>query len=353
MDASSPVGLLRLPHFFKTFFHSIRQEQIGRDGTDEPSLFNTDMQLSDLWVALASAAVLLFCRLFLNYILFPRVFRRYPKQLVPKISENLFYSVYYLLSFLYFALAVLPSSDWHCNLFSNESSVVRQLIYPFPPPMNFSEHMYYSQTTGFYISATIFLLVWDGRRSDFGQMVLHHFVTVGLVVVSYLYGYVRAGIIIVALHDFGDIFLYSAKLVHHLGYKGFDTAIFAVFAVAFYVTRLVMFSRLVHGITVETLQVIVAVPPFNKWAYFYDTYLPHYVFFFLFLNTLQLLHCYWYALVLRLIYKEVVLGLKISEHGDPRSDDEGEDEKVTDFKEEEDAAEGDSGRKTVSAKKDT
>lgn len=321
---SAPTGgLLRLPRFLRAVVDAIKSQQHLRTST-APSLLYPELRASDIRLALLIAVLLFSLRLVLNRLIFARVFTRFRPSLRAKLSENLFYSLYYTAAFAYFTAVVLPHADWHVDLLSNASDVVRTMIHPFPPPMTEPEHFYYNQAMGFYISAAAFLLLFDGRRSDFAELILHHVVTIGLVAMSYAYGYVRAGIIIIALHDVGDIFLYSAKFVHHLGFAGLDTAIFAVFTLVFYFTRLVMFSRIVHTIAVQTLHVVVEEPAFNSWVMFYDTYLPHYVFFVVSLSTLLFLHCFWMALILRMIHRELFLGKKISDEGDIRSDDEEE-----------------------------
>ncbi|CDF37222.1 ceramide synthase [Chondrus crispus] len=317
-------GLLRFPRFLRAFLASIRSQQSLR-AASPPNLLYPEIRLSDAWLALLLAALLLSLRIALERFVFPRLFPQFPARKRGKLSENLFYAAYYTATFAYFAAAVLPHAEWTAPLLDNRPIVVRGLIHPFPPPMSEREHWYYAQSMGFYMSAAAFLLLFDGRRSDFAELILHHTVTIGLVGMSYAYGYVRAGMVIMALHDVGDIFLYSAKAIHYLGFAGFDTAVFAVFTVVFYVTRLVMFSRMVHTILVETLQVVVEEPAFNRWAMFYDTYLPHYAFFVVCLSTLLFLHCFWMALILRMIHRELFLGNKISDQGDIRSDHGSED----------------------------
>lgn len=334
MAAASPKGLLRFPHFLKACMQVMKDQQAFRS-VEQPSLMNPEIQKSDFVIGGIIAIILFSIRILLEKSLFRVMFSRFPSNIRRKLSENLFYTLYYSTVFCFYYFVVRPQLDWSVNLLSNSSSVVRSLVYPCPPPMTPAEHHYYAQAAGFYLSASAFLILFDTRRSDYNELLIHHAVTIGLVGVSYAYGYVRAGIVILALHDIGDVFLYLAKFVHYLGMKGLDTALFAVFAVTFYVTRLVMFSRITHAIIFETLQVLVEDPSINNWGMFYDTYLIHYIFFNLFLPTLLVLHCFWFALILRMIYREVFLGAKISDAGDIRSDDEDGDD--------DDAEEADNG----------
>lgn len=326
--AVSKGGLLRLPRFIRLVIHEIRQQQVHRASTGDLNLVISSVRLPDIVYCLIIAVVFLGFRLSLQRVILPRIFRNRTKQLITKLTEDLFYTVYYVLSFCYFALVVLRFSDWGSNLLSNRTKVVRDLLHPFPPPMNTYDRWYYVQAGGFYLSASVFLLAFDSRRSDFGQLVIHHIVSLCMIAMSYLYGYFRVGIIVLALHDVGDILLYSSKFFHRLGVRGVDIFLFTCFAITFYITRLVAYARIVHTISIETLQTLVQEPTFNRWALFYDTYLPHYVLFVFSLCTLLVLHCYWFTLILRLIADELFFGKKIVDQGDIRSDDEDENEEL-------------------------
>ncbi|CAN8063196.1 unnamed protein product [Agarophyton chilense] len=327
-------GLMRLPFFLKDFVDTVRQQQIYRT-SENPSLLNPHRSLDDLYSTALLAIVFLALRLLLDKSLFALIFRSFHPKIQRKLSENFFYSVYYVFAFSFFWFYVKPSMHLQVNLLSNQSHVVKHFLHPFPPPMASNEHQYYNQAGAFYVAASVFLVFFDSRRADFAELCLHHFVTLGMVIVSYLYSYVRVGIVILALHDVGDIFLYSAKFLHYLGLSGLDTAVFSVFAVTFYVTRLLLFSRLVHMICVETLQTVVADASFNSWAMYIDTYILHYVFFVVFAGTLLLLHCFWFTLILKMIHRELFQGKKISDQGDIRSDGEG-DEPMTQFENDDD-----------------
>lgn len=329
-------GLLRFPRFVKGILLAIRSEQQHRT-TESPNLFGSYIEQNDLLYSVAIALALLLLRMFLQRFVFARLFRAYSPKIASKISEDLFYWIYYMLAFGYFVFGIRPNVDWGLNLLSNDTECVNSLLTPFPPPMIPVERWYYIQSAGFYLSATVFILFFDAWRSDFAQTITHHIITIGMVVLSYLYGYVRTGILVLALHDVGDVFLYSSKFFHHLGVAGVDIALFVCLTITFYVTRLVMYPRLVHMVTVETLQVLVKDPQFNRWAMFYDTYLTHYAFFFFCLGLLLLLQCFWFSLMLRLIVDQLFYGVSIQEQGDLRSDDE-EDEPIQRFEPDDDDA---------------
>lgn len=334
-DLTPSGGLLRFPQFLREFILTIDDQQVHREADKNPSLLNPYLHIRDLWICVAIASIFLLLRVGVDTFVVPRIFKSRSARKLPKLSENMSYAVYYICTFVFYVTVVQPTAKFSFNLLSNQASVVRDFLHPFPPVMQASERLYYAQACGFYISATAFLVLFDSRRSDFSQMILHHFVTICLIIVSYVYSYVRVGLVVIALHDFGDIFLYSSKFVHHLGLSGYDTFLFSCFVVSFYITRLVMFPRIFHAVSVECFQTVVAEPGFNRWALYYDTYLRHYVVFVILLGTLLLLHCYWFALALRLVINQLVYGQKVSEVGDPRSDDEGDNDPVETFEDDE------------------
>lgn len=317
--ATEVKGIVRFTQFYRTLLQNV-DAGMDKRGLDEVAKqLSTEIRIEDVGVSILVAGVLLVSR-----ILFEKKVRSSWKKASvrtqKRLSENMFYTIYYTLAFAFYVFGVRPSVDWGVSLFSNKNNIVPVIMVPYPPPMNFFERAYYVQSFGYYISAMIFLVVFDPRRSDFNELFLHHFVTIGLVVGSYLFGYVRVGIIVLALHDIGDIFLYGAKALHYMGLAGLDTAVFAVFAVTFFVTRLVMYSRLVYAISVESLISVSEVPELCGWGTFFETYFWHHLFFAIFLSTLLVLHTFWFALILRMIHRELFLGKKVSDEGDIRSD---------------------------------
>ena len=53
-------------------------------------------------------------------------------------------------------------------------------------------------------------------RKDFWVMSAHHCVTMGLLSLSWLTGYVRIGIVVLVIHNAFDPFLHAAKCTHYL-----------------------------------------------------------------------------------------------------------------------------------------
>lgn len=77
-------------------------------------------------------------------------------------------------------------------------------------PQFFNE--YYLGTLAFHITDLIWLLWIYELQTDFLMMLVHHICTISLITFSYLSNYSNIGCIIIFLHDFGDIFVYVARI---------------------------------------------------------------------------------------------------------------------------------------------
>jgi very-long-chain ceramide synthase len=160
-------------------------------------------------------------------------------------------------------------------------------------------------------------LAWtEVTRSDAAEMIVHHLVTIMLIVFSYLLNFSRIGSVILLLHDIADVFLESAKCFNYISRakgrqwaKTVCDALFAIFAITFFVTRLVLFPRYV-------IYDVIFVSPitFNNDWFGYWTFAG-------LLITLECLHIFWFYLVLKMIVRLFTTGIE----KDERSDDEGDD----------------------------
>jgi ceramide synthetase len=170
---------------------------------------------------------------------------------------------------------------------------------------------YYQVELGAYFHQ----LLWtEVSRSDAAEMIVHHFVTIFLVVLSYLLNFTRIGTAILLLHDSADVFLESAKVFNYISKspggdwsKVICDALFGAFAVTFFVTRLVFYPKHILYSVVVTAQQLFGFSP----AYWIFTAL---------LATLQVLHIFWFYLISRMLYVVLFSG---GVDKDIRSDDDG------------------------------
>jgi hypothetical protein len=316
----SPGVVARLEAFNRLLISQIRIETANRADV-APSPFYPHANAEDLAVALLATVFFLMLRLTLRNQIMPRLLKKYKAEEQDKLTENLYYTAYYISATAIFSF-VAKSEPWVWDALipANDGKCFQAFFGELPPPASAIVHLYYMISLGFYLSAVVFLFFYDTRRSDFNELAFHHFVTLGLIGLSYLYGYVRCGVVVLVLHDVGDIFLYLAKTIHYFGLAGLDTAVFAIFAVTFYCTRLVLLPRISYAVSIETLQELAHNPSFNDWGKYFEKSLLHLCVFATLLYSLIALHCFWFTLILKMIYREVVLGKKISDEGDIRED---------------------------------
>lgn len=99
---------------------------------------------------------------------------------------------------------------------------------------------YYYLEIGHYISSIVYIFL-EPKMSDFYQMLLHHFVTLVLLFVSYHVNLLRYGMVIMFLHDVSDPFMEIAKILVYSKRQRFADYMFLVFAFVFITTRCFIF----------------------------------------------------------------------------------------------------------------
>jgi hypothetical protein len=174
---------------------------------------------------------------------------------------------------------------------------------------------YYHVELGCYIHQ----LMWtEVTRSDAGEMIMHHVVTILLLVTSYLTNFFRVGCTILWLHDLADVFLetakvfnYSSKPLHRRWMKStLVDGTFAMFAITFFVTRLVVYpGKVLYSMFIEGKAAFG-----TKWggAFFFSSML----------CSLQALHVFWFYLIARMIYKLAIGQMEDDERSDVDEDDD-------------------------------
>lgn len=69
------------------------------------------------------------------------------------------------------------------------------------------------------------------HKQDFFEQALHHLVTIALIAFSWVFMYVRVGLLILVSHDAGDVFLELAKLFGYFRKQRICDALFVLFAI--------------------------------------------------------------------------------------------------------------------------
>lgn len=267
----------------------------------------------------AMAALFVFtCLLFAVRAVLNRVFlvlgRRWcvQEKELSKFCECMFYGVYYVFA-MSCSLYILYRDGWWIS--------ERSRIWIDWPLQPFSRafRAYYILELAFYVHAFVYLFLFEQRRKDFREMILHHAVTIGLIGLSWWQRYIRIGLVVLILHNWADIFLYFTKVVVYVTHRRgvWKEVCFAVFAANFVYSRLYLFPTVVlpsgffDAVRFSILTDVAPIAVCNVLLW-----------------CLQILHVFWFSLIIRMLTKMLRGTLKT----DIRSDDEEEDADATPVK---------------------
>ncbi|KAI7899870.1 TLC domain-containing protein [Cokeromyces recurvatus] len=159
------------------------------------------------------------------------------------------------------------------------------------------------------------------KRKDHLAMMVHHFITIALIVSSYYTNFTRIGNAVLCCMDFADIFLPLAKALKYIGFTFVCDVTFGIFALSWPITRQVLFTMIIWATAVEPSQYIDMKWEPEKGKYFTPLTQKIYITLFVLLNIIMV---YWFLMIVNVIIR--VLRGKSAE--DTRSDDEDEDDET-------------------------
>ncbi|XP_064883890.1 ceramide synthase 2 isoform X2 [Oncorhynchus nerka] len=234
-----------------------------------------------------------------------RWFRRRRNQdrpsLLKKFKEASWRFTFYLLAFIA-GLASLIDKPWLYDFKEMWQGFPILTLLP-------SQYWYYMIELGFYVSL-IFSVASDVKRKDFKEQMVHHMATIFLISFSWCVNYIRAGTLIMLLHDSSDYLLESAKIFIYAGWRNTSNYVFFLFAAVFIFTRLYIFPFYII---------------YSTYIYPMTMYSPFFGYYFLnlLMMVLQCLHIFWAILILRMAVRFLSSDEKVE---DERSDKEETDE---------------------------
>lgn len=152
-----------------------------------------------------------------------------------KVASDAWYSVYYGLAAVVGVLILYMTGWWNdlegvCLPIDMNAATID---YPYLD-------LYHATQLAFYINYLYAMVVGiDNRRKDQTAFLIHHLVTVVLIVFSRLYGYMVIQLTVLALHDAADPFLHMAKTCKRIWplRTWLSDVLLVIFAVVFFVTR--------------------------------------------------------------------------------------------------------------------
>jgi hypothetical protein len=99
--------------------------------------------------------------------------------------------------------------------------------------LRFSDFFFYMFEFSYHFQMFIYIFL-EVRREDFYVMLTHHIATAVLIFVSYIYGELRIGIVILYVHDVTDIFNSLVKMVNNLKFPKLTVVFFVTVLVQWY-----------------------------------------------------------------------------------------------------------------------
>ncbi len=103
-------------------------------------------------------------------------------------------------------------------------------------------HLYYIMAMSYY-GYSSFSIFFEPKMKDRNEMLLHHGVTLSLLVSSFIGNVTKYGLAILILHDIADPLMEIAKLCFYNKLKILSNIFFVIFASTFIYTRVYIFPR--------------------------------------------------------------------------------------------------------------
>jgi hypothetical protein len=149
------------------------------------------------------------------------------------------------------------------------------------------------QHISFYFGLLI-ISIWPPRRRDYKEMVMHHVITIGLMLVAYIVGFYDVSVFVLFINGVCDIFLSASKMAYDLEHP-LQTPLFAVFVAGHLILRVIYY-------------------PYKVWRCFFDSmeeynsafdYLPG-----LCTIPLWILYVFWTPKIFRVCWNRVINGVR-------------------------------------------
>ena len=153
---------------------------------------------------------------------------------------------------------------------------------------------YYMLALTVYWSLTVSQFT-DVKRKDFIELFIHHIATIMLLSLSWIVNLTRVGTLVLFVHNIADVLLEAAKMFKYANYQRTCDFLFAMFAVAWVITRLGIYPTwIIYSVAVEAPQML--------------QMFPIYYFFNVLLSLLLVLHVTWTYFIFKAVYKALLCG---------------------------------------------
>ncbi|KAH0570898.1 Ceramide synthetase [Spironucleus salmonicida] len=232
---------------------------------------------------------------------------RYSLKRSQKAAESFYYLIQYTVLFLF--------SKHLINKTGIAPFSLENFFQFYPQRLHFDSlySLFFSTEISVYLVSLLFLkLETRTENTDFKEMILHHFITFSLIFTGYSRRHFEYSLLVANLHDVTDLFLESSKVLNYLLGEPVSVISFVMFAVAFFITRIIIFPcylilPIVNGVGSTYMH--------NDEIQF--SFMER-LWFVVILSSLWAIDCYWMSQIVRMIRGMVRLEI----HGDIRDREE-------------------------------
>ena len=157
--------------------------------------------------------------------------------------------------------------------------------------------MYFMISLSFYW-ALVISVMWDIKRKDFFEQMVHHVASIILLSMSWTINIVRLGSLTIMVHDAADSWLEAAKMTSYTQHKKLCDALFITFTIVWFISRLGIYPFwILNSALFESYDLLGLVEA-----------QPLYIIFQVLLLVLQLLHIIWSIRILIMVYSYIICG---------------------------------------------
>jgi hypothetical protein len=201
----------------------------------------------------------------------------------------------YLALFGYYVLKDSPYLNWQLGGKSENISPLYFENYPcdyIPPNL---DNIYLIRMS-FHFFETVITMKNKYANHDFSELMLHHIVGIGMVIVSYATNFLACGYLVIFVHDVGDCFVCIFKLTVDISYMPTVAVAYIMLVVTWVYLRLFSFPMFCIKMLYEQ-------------AYFKEHVVLHEgsVFFLIMFFFTYLLHIFWFILIIKGFVERYVL----------------------------------------------
>ena len=254
------------------------------------------------------------------------------KRRINLVAKQLFKFILYTSLHCYLGYGALQNVDWVPSSFligtTNESteSIFERLVWDSDTLQHLNlpddVQLYFNLVAAYNLHEMGWLLLYGIGDYNFWEMLLHHIVTLSLIVLCFITKHTAIGCLVMILHGFTDIPIVLTKIFSN---SSLDTTTFAFYLVAifswFYYRVYVLVGSIIQPIydTEYKVQIRTGNNEYHEPMCYV-----------MLLSTLAVLHLFWIALLLRMGYRFIAKGKAHDSVAIPSSDSENTDEESSD-----------------------